>query len=211
VALACGTEHNLALRGDGTVVAWGGRGSGRTNVPSGLSNVVAIAAGRDHSLALRLDGTVAAWGSGAATNVPSGLSNVVAIAGGLAHSLALRADGSVVTWGCCTVQTNLPAGLTNAIAIAGGGFHSLALLGNGPPPPLINPAPALVQPRLRGDQFSVFVSTVIGRVYGFEFKNALSDAYWHPLSLTVGDGTVKVLHDPNAAVSQRFYRIRQWQ
>ena len=45
-------QHNLALRADGTVVAWGSPIAGRTNVPAGLTNVVAIAAGSDHSLAL---------------------------------------------------------------------------------------------------------------------------------------------------------------
>jgi len=34
----------------------------QTNVPAGLSNVVAIAAGGYHSLALKQNGTVAVWG-----------------------------------------------------------------------------------------------------------------------------------------------------
>ena len=34
------------------VAAWGDNSQGQTNVPSGLSNVVAIAAGYGHSLAL---------------------------------------------------------------------------------------------------------------------------------------------------------------
>jgi hypothetical protein len=36
----------------GTVVAWGDDSYGQTNVPAGLSSVVAIAAGTYHSLAL---------------------------------------------------------------------------------------------------------------------------------------------------------------
>ena len=76
-------------------------GYGQTNVPSGLSNVVAIAAGGDHSLALTAEGRVVAWGDNdyGQTNVPSGLSNVVAIAAGEYHSLALTAEGRVVAWG----------------------------------------------------------------------------------------------------------------
>ena len=63
VAVAAGNCHNLALRADGTVAAWGDNGSGQTTAPAGLSEVVAIAAGGEHSLALRADGTVAAWGN----------------------------------------------------------------------------------------------------------------------------------------------------
>src|SRR5207244_2210263 len=44
--------HNLALRSQGTVAAWGSNIGGQTNVPVGASNVVALAAGKDGSLAL---------------------------------------------------------------------------------------------------------------------------------------------------------------
>ena len=74
------------------MVAWGDNRYGQTNVPSGLTNVVAIASGGYHSLALKGDGTVVVWGWNALgqCNVPSGLTNVVAIAGGDSHSLALE-------------------------------------------------------------------------------------------------------------------------
>jgi hypothetical protein len=91
VAIAAGDSHSLALKADGTVVAWGYNNYGQTNVPAGLSNVAAIAGGWAHSLALKNDGTVVAWGDNAdgQTDVPAGLSNVVAIAAGGFHSLAL--------------------------------------------------------------------------------------------------------------------------
>jgi hypothetical protein len=97
-AIAAGQFHSLALKGDGTVVAWGcgaGGDSGQCSVPSGLSRVTAIAAGYGHSLvALKGDGTVVAWGCGAGgdlgqCSVPSGLSRVTAIAASIAQSLAL--------------------------------------------------------------------------------------------------------------------------
>ena len=53
-AIAAGDYHSLALKGDGTVVAWGcanGADEGQCSVPSGLSRVTAIAAGEYHSLA----------------------------------------------------------------------------------------------------------------------------------------------------------------
>ena len=48
-AVAASTVHSLALKSDGTVVAWGcgsGSGSGQCDVPVGLAGVTAIAAGR---------------------------------------------------------------------------------------------------------------------------------------------------------------------
>ena len=72
-AIAAGLAHSLALKGDGTVWAWGLNENGalgdgtRDNrlspvqVP-GLANVVLIAAGGFHSLAARADGAVFAWG-----------------------------------------------------------------------------------------------------------------------------------------------------
>ena len=96
-AIAAGTDHSLALKGDGTVVAWGCGARtdyGQCSVPSGLSGVTAIAASQGHSLALKGDGTVVAWGCGARTrlgqcSVPNGLSGVTSIAAGPFHSLAL--------------------------------------------------------------------------------------------------------------------------
>ena len=72
IAIAAGGGHSLALKSDGTVVAWGRGDFGETNVPTGLSNVVAIAAGYYHSIALKADGTIAVWGANnfGQTNVP---------------------------------------------------------------------------------------------------------------------------------------------
>jgi alpha-tubulin suppressor-like RCC1 family protein len=130
VAVAGGGYHSLALRSDGTVVAWGDDHYGQTDVPTGLGNVVALAAGYGHNLALRSDGTVAAWGMNnqGQTDVPAGLTNVVAIACGLVHSLVLRADGTVLAWGS---QTNVLPGLRNVTAIAAGGGQSMALRADG--------------------------------------------------------------------------------
>jgi alpha-tubulin suppressor-like RCC1 family protein len=79
-AIAAGQGHTLALKSDGTVVAWGYNRDGElgngTNEDSptpvrvkdfhdlsgNLSGVQAIAAGSSHSLALKEDGTVWAWG-----------------------------------------------------------------------------------------------------------------------------------------------------
>jgi alpha-tubulin suppressor-like RCC1 family protein len=39
--VATGGYHNLALRADGTIEAWGNNDYGQTNVPPALNNVVA--------------------------------------------------------------------------------------------------------------------------------------------------------------------------
>jgi trimeric autotransporter adhesin len=104
IAVGTGDYHSLALKADGTVVAWGaGRPGafgenhyGQATVPAGLSNVVAIAAGRFHSLALRWDGTAIGWGDNylGQTSVPAGATNLIAIAAGRYHSLFLKATAT---------------------------------------------------------------------------------------------------------------------
>jgi len=118
----------------GAVVSWGQNDYGVTNVPPGLSNVVAIAGGGYHSLALQSNGKVVAWGYNewGQTNVPRGLSNVVAIAAGYGHSLALTTEGRVVGWGLNEDgQVNIPNGLSNVVTITASYGHSLALQSNG--------------------------------------------------------------------------------
>jgi alpha-tubulin suppressor-like RCC1 family protein len=142
VALAAGDSHTLALKADGTVIAWGDDSWAQSDVPLGLSDVVAVAAGSSHSLALKANGTVVGWGAGLTnlqswpdfgqSTAPLGLSNVVAIAASGVCSMALRNDGSVSVWGDnSSGQCNVPVGLTNVVAIALGQYNSLAALGDG--------------------------------------------------------------------------------
>ncbi len=121
-------------RADGAaVVAWGDNTFRETDVPAGLSNVVAIAAGGGFSVALKADGTVVAWGvdDSGQTDVPAGLSGVTAIAAGLAHGLALKSDGTVVSWGSDPSNPATRGDLSGIVAISAGGNHSLGLRSNG--------------------------------------------------------------------------------
>jgi hypothetical protein len=140
-AIAAGDFHSLALKEDGSVVAWGcGANFGQCAVPAAAaSGVTAIAAGYAHSLALKQDGSVVAWGcdgadAGQCTVPAAATSGVVAIAAGTWHSLALKQDGSVIAWGCgldlgqCTVPAAAMNGVT---AIAAGNADSLALKQDG--------------------------------------------------------------------------------
>jgi hypothetical protein len=134
IAVAAGGDHSLALRDDGTVIAWGNNDYGQVTVPADATRIVAIGGGGNHSLALRDDGTVIGWGDDESgqTDVPLNLTNAVAVAAGLNHSLALRDDGTMVAWGNNEFgQTNVPPALTNVVAIAAGEEHNLALREDG--------------------------------------------------------------------------------
>jgi hypothetical protein len=134
VAVAAASFYSLALKANGTVVAWGGNEYGRTTVPPTATNVVAVAAGGDFSLALRADGTVIGWGDSryGLLNVPIA-TNIVAIAACInQYSLALRSDGKVVAWGDHgQLQLNIPSAATNVVAIAGADRYSLVLRADG--------------------------------------------------------------------------------
>lgn len=125
VSVASGGYHTLALRSDGTVLAWGMNGNGELGDGStswdhgigpvqvrSLTGIVAVAAGYWHSVALKNDGTVWAWGatSQGVLGDPSaidgstpvkvvGLSGVVAVSAGTEFNLALKNDGTVWAWG----------------------------------------------------------------------------------------------------------------
>jgi len=121
-----GGAFALALKSDGTVLAWGintngqlGDGTVTTRTTpvqvQGLTDIVGVDAAGTHALALRADGAVFAWGSNAngqlgtgdntSSTVPvavTGLgagSGVVKVSAATGLSLARKADGSVLAWG----------------------------------------------------------------------------------------------------------------
>jgi hypothetical protein len=219
VAIAAGWYHSLALKSDGTVVAWGENHWGELDIPVGLSNVVAIATRNSFNLALKADGTIASWGTPHVPDAkfkfvtPENLTNVIAIACAFDYNLALQADGTVTAWGAnedfvnySLGVTNVPPTLTNAIAIATGTDHNLALVSDSK---RVQQAP-MTDPRWNRAGFSVSLPTQSGRVYRLEYKGALTETNWTALPLVAGNGVVLTLTDATATASERFYRVRRW-
>jgi alpha-tubulin suppressor-like RCC1 family protein len=122
-SVAAGGAHGLALKNDGTVVAWGSNGAGQVGDGStttrsapvavtGLTGITAVAAGYNFSVALKGDGTVWTWGAnsdgqlGDGTTTQrtspaqvSGIATAVAIAAGDNHAVAILANGTAKSWG----------------------------------------------------------------------------------------------------------------
>jgi len=120
-----GVQHTVALRANGTLLAWGTANNGElgNNQYSGtqltpvpvhvLTDVMQIAAGDAHTLAVKRDGTLWAWGSNAFGQLGDGTFNarpvpvpslaslgcVAQVACGSNFGMALQADGTVSMWG----------------------------------------------------------------------------------------------------------------
>ena len=122
-ALAADDQHTLALKTDGTLLAWGRNNEGQLGIGNfigysafpvavqTLTQVKAISAGYLYSMAVKTDGTIWTWGSntngelglGTTTNVNTptqitALSGITAVSGNQL-SLALKSDGTVWAWG----------------------------------------------------------------------------------------------------------------
>ena len=134
VSISAGTAYSLALRGDGSVLAWGSDVGGQLGVQplgpelcgigsspcsklpravGGLSNATAVSAGFRTSLALLSDGTVRSWGANKCGQLGDGSpwESDVPVADAVAES-----DVPVVV-----------KGLGDVTALAAGEQHDLAL------------------------------------------------------------------------------------
>jgi alpha-tubulin suppressor-like RCC1 family protein len=128
-SVAAGQEHSLALRTDGTVVAWGQNSSGQlgdgsttpmskvpvpVSVADGepLTDVATIDAGTMQSLAVKADGTVVGWGN---------------------NEYGQVGNGTTTTPQTRPVTVEVDAGvpLSGVSRVAGGSWHSLALKTDG--------------------------------------------------------------------------------
>ena len=133
-SIACGGDHIVGLRADGTVVAWGqrlGEFYGQCNVEA-WRDITAITCGYESTFGLRADGTVVAAG-----NNNSGECNVenwkdiIAIAADGGHTVGLHRDGTVVAvgdnkYGQCNVEA-----WESITAIAVSNAHTIGLKKDG--------------------------------------------------------------------------------
>lgn len=131
VAIASSSAHSLALRSDGTILAWGENGAGQL---------------ASEEATVRRDGIASLRGFGAPSPVRE-ITSAVGVATGFRHSAALLADGTIRMWGAAEhgIQGNGPAtqsanshitpgpvpGIDNAVQIAANGFFTFALLKDG--------------------------------------------------------------------------------
>ncbi|SPE60429.1 Immunoglobulin I-set domain protein (fragment) [Verrucomicrobia bacterium] len=214
VAVAAGGSHSLALRADGTVLAWGqdsddsGNFAGQCQVPFGLANAVSLAAGEYHSLAVESGGAIVLWGdnSQGQSQPQPALTNVVALAGGGAHSLALKADGTVAAWGDDTSgQCGFSPMLESVVEVAAGESHSLALVGN-----VSASAPLTASFVQTNHTLSLSLPTQAGRLYALQYKALLTNPNWTTLQFFTGTGSTITLTDSTATNSRRFYRVVRW-
>jgi hypothetical protein len=224
VAISAGDHYVLAVKGDGTVVAWGQSAFGQTNVPPNLSGVVNVSAGFCHSLAVTSSGGVQAWGENTyqELNIPPGLSNIIAVAaGGLGlegnvqspFSLALARDGDLAIWG--SNAPPLPGNWTNLAEVSAGAYFYVGLQSTGTllavyystPPSLTNATEVAA-----GEFFAVTLGSdgTVGPwgadEYTTNIPSGLTNAVavaaggMHALALTT-NGAVMTWGDPGAAVT----------
>jgi alpha-tubulin suppressor-like RCC1 family protein len=127
ISISAGTSHNVAVKSDGTLWAWGENlhgqfGVGTAGRENPMANIpVPAAAGNDwkqaaaggiHTLAIKKDGTLWAWGNNWAGSLGTGTTinstvpvqvgsatNWIKVWAGTLESVAMQSDGSLWYWG----------------------------------------------------------------------------------------------------------------
>ncbi|MFH1232141.1 MAG: hypothetical protein V1709_11675 [Planctomycetota bacterium] len=122
-AIADGSSHNIAIKTNGTLWAWGYNASGQLGdgtttqktTPTQIgtdTNWSVIAAGGFHTIAIKTNGILWAWGDNASGQLGDGTTtqkttptqigtdtNWSILTGGNGHSIAIKTDGTLWAWG----------------------------------------------------------------------------------------------------------------
>lgn len=99
VDIACGLDHMVGLKADGTVVAAGDNTYGQCDV-SGWTDIIQVTAGNWATIGLKADGTVVAAGRNKDGECDvSEWTDIVAVVCGGSHTLGIKSDGTAVAVG----------------------------------------------------------------------------------------------------------------
>lgn len=107
-AVSKGQDWVMALKTDGTILAWGQNYQNQLSVPNSAMPATQVATGWQHGIALKLDGSLAGWGMNnwGQASVPAGAFDAI---DALANtSIGLRLDGTVAVWGQFASQLAQP-------------------------------------------------------------------------------------------------------
>ncbi|HSY20035.1 MAG TPA: hypothetical protein VK815_16945 [Candidatus Acidoferrales bacterium] len=127
VTVSVGSEHCLALKSDGTVIAWGGNFRGEATFDSTVLTTGEGGFTDKSGFHLTHGNTTTILTNGAIEINGRILGDVIAVAAGNGFGLALKKDRTITTWG----ENYAPAGLTNVMGIAVAAFTSFALKNDG--------------------------------------------------------------------------------
>lgn len=89
-------QHCLALLRDGSLVATGDNDLGQSEIPPGLTNVVAVSCLVGGGAALKTDGSITVWGNGWSAPAPPEGETFQSLA--RSGSAAITSDGKLVAW-----------------------------------------------------------------------------------------------------------------
>ena len=125
IQISPGYSHNVAIRDNGTALAWGSNFAGQlgngfavdrsspVSVVGGFTDWAQISGGSFHSPAIRANGTAWCWGEGifgeigdnntinrsSPVSVVGGFTDWIEISGGSSFTLARRTNGTIWSWG----------------------------------------------------------------------------------------------------------------
>ena len=117
------------------------------------------------------------------------------LAGATADTLLLATVQAVQAGSYAVIITNVAGSITSTPAI-------LTVL--------VGPRPILTISLTAGTNISISFTSELGANYLLEYKDALEDPAWTPLSAPVpATGGPMALHDTNAPASSRYYRLRR--